>query len=353
MLVYWLLLALAAIPAVTSRGAGGRYSRPIAALFGVLVAVLVGLRYEVGGDWYAYITMYQQIALLNLGDALTFTDPAFALLNWFAAQLDLDYWFVNLVCGVLFTVGLFVFAFRLPNPWLGLVAAIPYLVVVVAMGYTRQGVALGFMMLALAAIGRGSFTRFLLWILIGAAFHKTAILVIPLAVLAHARNRTFTFLAGALVLPLVYYALVANQLGSLLENYVDAAYASQGAAVRVLMNVPPALLYLFNMSRFTVLPSERKLWRNMSVMALVLAPVVFLTSATTLIDRFALYLLPLQVYIAAWLPVMFSRGRRTDALAVVAVVVYSAAVLFVWLTYAVHSEFWVPYRFLPLALWLS
>jgi hypothetical protein len=29
------------------------------------------------------------------------------------------------------------------------------------------------------------------------------------------------------------------------------------------------------------------------------------------------------------------------------VVAYSAAVLFTWLTFAVHAQYWVPYRFYP------
>ena len=33
----------------------------------------------------------------------------------------------------------------------------------------------------------------------------------------------------------------------------------------------------------------------------------------------------------------------------VAVMLYSAAVLFVWLGFATHAQYWLPYRFYPLA----
>jgi hypothetical protein len=33
---------------------------------------------------------------------------------------------------------------------------------------------------------------------------------------------------------------------------------------------------------------------------------------------------------------------------VVAVVLYYAAVLLVWLVFATHSQYWLPYRFYPL-----
>ena len=38
------------------------------------------------------------------------------------------------------------------DPWLSVLIAIPYMVIVVAMGYTRQAVALGILMVGLAAV---------------------------------------------------------------------------------------------------------------------------------------------------------------------------------------------------------
>ncbi len=65
--------------------------------------------------------------------------------------------------------------------------------------------------------------------------------------------------------------------------------------------------------------------------------------SSTAVDRLALYILPLQVAIlpraaAAY----FTRGAAT-----MFVILYSAAVLFVWLNFSAHAEFWVPYQFFP------
>ncbi|MBA3895737.1 MAG: EpsG family protein [Sphingomonadaceae bacterium] len=348
MFTYWLMLAFTAIPAFGGRGVAGRYSRPVAIMFAVVVTLVIGLRYRVGGDWSAYADMYRQISVLNLPEALTFTDPAFGLLNWSAGQLEAGIWLVNLVCATIFTAGLFRFAFSLPNPWLAIVAAVPYLIVVVAMGYTRQSVALGCMMFGLVAIARGSFARFIAWILVGSIFHKTAVLVIPLVVFSYARNRTLTFLLAGILLPVLYYALIAGKIGSLLQTYVDNTYDSKGAAIRVAMNIVPASIYLLNNRRFNLSSSENALWRNISVIALALFPVVLVVSSTTLVDRFALYVMPLQVFIAGWLPSVFNRNKNNNETIVLMVVAYSSLVLFIWLNYAVHSQYWIPYRFLPL-----
>ena len=86
------------------------------------------------------------------------------LLNWFAGQNELGFWFVNTVCGGIFSYGLIAFARSQPRPWLALAVAVPYLIIVVAMGYTRQAAAIGFVMLGLVRLGNGSFVRFALCI---------------------------------------------------------------------------------------------------------------------------------------------------------------------------------------------
>ena len=64
------------------------------------------------------------------------------MLNWLSIQMDWGILGVNLIGGAIFAFGLVAFCRRQPRPWLALAVAIPYLVIVVAMGYSRQGIAL-------------------------------------------------------------------------------------------------------------------------------------------------------------------------------------------------------------------
>lgn len=62
---------------------------------------------------------------------------------------------------------------REPHPWLSLLLAVPHLIVVVAMGYTRQEAALGLLMLGLASLLRTeSLPRFIFWVAVAALFQK-------------------------------------------------------------------------------------------------------------------------------------------------------------------------------------
>ena len=96
---------------------------------------------------------------------------------------------LTLFGAAIFSSGLLSLCFRQPRFWLAVASAIPYLVIVVAMGYTRQAIALGFVMTALAGVGKSSPLRFVVSVAIACTFHKSAVLMLPIAALAASRNR--------------------------------------------------------------------------------------------------------------------------------------------------------------------
>ena len=190
MLPYWLLFLVPAFAALSERSSDLLRSRFAFSwlLIWSLFTVLIGLRFQVGGDWYSYERMFRYSSYLTFGEALLRDDPGYILLNWLAARAGYDVALVNVVCAAVFAWGLMAFAREQPRPWLAIAVAVPYLVTVVAMGYSRQSVAIGFAMLALAGLGANSTVRFAVWIIMAALFHKTAILLIPMAILAKTKG---------------------------------------------------------------------------------------------------------------------------------------------------------------------
>jgi hypothetical protein len=351
MLPYWLLFGFFAAGAVEYRRrmAVGMESSPLLIAGGLATALLIGLRYEVGGDWFVYSEIYEHIGFLDLDDAIQTGDPGYAALNWAANALGLGIWAVNTVCGMIFSWGLIRFARRLPNPWLAVVVAIPYLIIVVVMGYSRQGVAIGIILAGLSVLDRSSILRFALYIIVAASFHKSAVIVLPLVALAAARNR-FVIASLLFVLAgLLYYFFVQSSFDRMVANYVQREYESEGAAIRVSMNVVPAALFLLFRRRFEMVPQQSKLWWNFSIAALGALALLFFIEGTAAVDRMALYLIPLQLVVLSHLPRVFSVQGRASSAVVLSVIAYSATIQFVWLNYATHSSYWVPYRLYPLA----
>lgn len=170
MLAYWLLFAFFAagamfapptrLPVQEGPNAAIRKSErpPFQYLLvaGTLAMILlIGLRYRVGGDWASYLGIFKFVQRFSLPSALGLGDPGYQLFNWAAHHLGLQIWSVNLVAATFFGWGLYRLCSVQPSPWLAFAVAVPYMVVVVAMGYTRQSMALGVLMAGLARQTRG------------------------------------------------------------------------------------------------------------------------------------------------------------------------------------------------------
>lgn len=342
---YWLMFLVPAWATLQPGRLKPQQARVMWWLVGLLFALMMGLRHEVGGDWFNYLPHFQETAARSFLEVMERGDPGYYGLNWLVAHAGGSIYLVNLICALILMWGTVVFCRAQPNPWLALLAAVPYMLVVVGMGYTRQAVALGFALLGLAALGHGRTRSFVIWIAIGATFHKSAVLLLPIAALAASRNRFLTAALVGVTTALLYYLLLADASEALWKNYVEAQYQSDGGLIRVLMNVVPALLLLLFRKRLAPDRQERKLWVWIALFALACLPLVSL--ASTAVDRVALYLIPIQLFVFARVP-RLARSVQVRTPLVLGVVGYYAAVLFVWLNYATHSRYWLPYQFMPL-----
>ncbi|MGJ7461983.1 EpsG family protein [Halomonas sp. MA07-2] len=341
MLPYWILFLIPAVGVLAPYRLTPA-SRPLMWwLVGSLFALAIGLRFEVGGDWVAYLRYLSGASTMTLFEVFTSKDPGYYLVNWLAANLGGNIHWVNLACGAIVMTGVVAFARNQPLPWLALLVAVPYLIIVVAMGYTRQAVALGFILLGLVALGDGKVRTFVFWVLVGAAFHRSAVLMLPVAGLAGSQSR-LTSLAWAGMATLIGgYLFLFDSTDELWTNYVEADYQSEGGLIRVLMNAGPAVLFLMFQRYLQLNEDERRLWWWLSVLAIACIPLVMMSSTAT--DRVALYLIPLQIFVFTRLP-LITRDIRWSTLIVFSVVTYYAAVLLVWLMLAAHSQAWLPFQ---------
>lgn len=316
-------------------------------LYAVVLTLLVGWRHEVGGDWLHYLAPLE-LALNQtwLEGAMVGGDPAYGLLTWISAHVGGGVYLVNLVCAAVFVAGLLVFARHSPQPWLTMCVAVPYLVIVVAMGYTRQGVAIGLAMIALVALDNGHLYRFVVWLVFAALFHKSALILVPLAIFS-GRNSWQSVLGVLLVGALMFVLLLAEYVDSLVGGYLTAQYESSGAVIRVAMNAFPAGIFLIFRKRFGLNKPQEAFWTWISLGALVFIVLLAISPSSTAVDRVALYWIPLQLFVWSRLPQAMGRqvGSQRQWLAVV--LVYSVAVQYVWLFHADHSWAWIPYKFYP------
>jgi hypothetical protein len=348
MFPYWLLFGMFAVGATLGprdRAHAGGGGGPLLAFCAIVMALMIGLRYEVGADWDQYERLFTVAGRANLERLMLRGDPGYQILNWTVRQLGGEIWQVNLLCALIFCWGLLRLAQSQPQPWLAMVVAIPYLVTVVSMGYTRQAVAIGILMAGLASIHRGgSILRYAGYVAVAALFHKTAVVALPLVVFSGRRNFILNLLLGASLSVLFYNLFLESSVDNLLRNYIDAGYSSQGAATRIALNFIPAFLYLLKQQAFGFDDRERKVYRYFSYAAVFFPIALILSPSSTAIDRLALYVLPLQLVILSRVPMAY----RLPGFGTFLVIAYSALILFGWLSFAKHADYWLPYQLYPI-----
>lgn len=352
MLIYWLMFVLAAGSSLAlgvRRFEKDRYLTLGVAFMAVFYAILIGLRYEVGTDWFNYINTMDQIRFSGLPGAFAYKDIGYGLLNWLSLKLGLDLYGINIVCGALLMWGLGSFVGRQADPWLALTAAVPYLIIVVGMGYTRQAAAIGFLFLALNAFRDRKMGLASGLILCGALLHGSVLIVVPIALFVVLRSRMELFLPLAAFGAVLFVVLLQDRAAVLYELYFEDENTldSAGAVIRVVMNAVPAALFLIYARKMERDPQMRTVWIIFSVISLLFVPAVLILASNTAIDRIALFFVPLQIFVFGNLPVVAADTDSGSRLVSYAMVGYFAAVLFTWLNYADNSGNWIPYQFAP------
>lgn len=345
MTLYWFLFAMWAAGAIQfARRGTVPLDKQFYLIAAVITAMAIGLRYKVGGDWEPYLFIYEQISFQPLGEALKLSDPGYAFFNWLAVKADWGVWVPNLVCGTLFMAGLARLARRQPNPWLAVLVAVPYLIIVVAMGYTRQAAAIGIICWALADASERTIMRQVFLIAFATLFHKTAVLFLPILLVPIVTRNFLLGVVGVIAFTGLFIAFLGQSSDQLVSAYVQSTYDSQGAAVRISMNVLAGVLMLLFRNRMGLTPFVRSFWTICSILSLISVLAFLNLSASSGVDRLSLFLIPLQMVTFSRLPYALSRSERPLPSVLIGVIGYSFMVQFVWLNFATNANSWLPYK---------
>ena len=348
MLPYFAVMSLATIfvlledKLVSQRGP--LHSIWIWALWLTLVTIFVGARFEVGGDWVAYD---QRIDHLRGADAASILswDPAYDFLNWLAANLlDANVVFVNLICAVILAAGLMAFCRNLPQPSLALQLALPYLVFVVGMGYTRQATAIGLIMLSLAVIPVNKGLKPLIFMATAALFHKAASILIPALLWAERGDGKLGRFAILIVSGSAIAVLLLPTVEYSVTRYLTEDWASAGASIRGLLNLAAAMIFLRFSSELPIVIEQKNVFQVFSMGICGLSILLLLNPASTLVDRMGLFFLPFQIAVFSCLPNLFEKSGINKSIVTTLLVIFAWCQLLIWLHFSPFASSWVPYK---------
>lgn len=347
MTIYWIMFGFAAVMALfypTQSRQRQTGTAQVIALTGfvILYTAVATLRYKIGGDWFPYLDMYDRARGGGLAAAMRQTEPLFGASIWLSTLIDTQVYLPNGLCALLLVVGIARVAATVREPWLAMVAAVPYLLIVVGMGYVRQAAAIGLICSALASLHRGRSVSVVVQLAFAVGFHATAVLVVPLFAYALANRNQLAlvvlFAVGALFM---YFVLIPRF--DIYSNYVDTNFESGGALPRILLSFVPSVLLLGLRRNFVNRTRSRPVWIGFALLNCAALAAFFLLSASTAVDRIALYLSPIQLVVFGGIVDLLRASERQVFILRLGVIGLAAAVQTVWLVFSTYGSLWVPY----------
>lgn len=338
-------LLMLGVPALFAFFAGRRLQSGIllAAVFAMFVAI-IGLRYQIGPDWFAYEQHFVRFGRMTFGDII-----AEGEFGWTALILTLDAFglgktAMTLFTAVVFCAGVFAIARSCQEPMLAIVATTPYLAIAVAMSGMRQAVAMGLVFLVLAAWYRWPLAVKVGVILLASTFHFSAIALLAVVAFESRLSLNQRVLIAVFIAAVVAFFVAGadDRIEVYARNYGSGGGAedSQGALFHVLLTAVPALAYFVMRGRWNQIYGRLPVIDLFAAVGVAALFFVFLFPTAT--DRMTLYFAGVALIIQANFPHLW-QGRTEQFLVRTAIVALNAVAMLTFLLAGNKAGTFVPY----------
>jgi hypothetical protein len=304
-----------------------------------IFGIYIGLRDVVGGDWYQYLAHYNEIANSELINVLFSMDIGYVMLNYISALLDGGIYLVNYISAVIFLSGLFILIrdFRL-NFSLSLFIAFPYLITIIALGYTRQSIAMGFLMIVLSLLQQQKKVPAFMFLILAILFHKTAVF----GIIFFIERFSYVWIFLSLFLGTIFYVVFQSPIDIMYRVYFLNTMQSSGGFVRLLLLSLVSILFFKFRRQWSYYYHDYNIISKIAVVSILFFLLLVVTGASTLFDRLSLYLYPLQIIVLSRV-LYFIKNKYLKIIYIMSIIILYSLMLIVFMLYGGHNYAWVPY----------
>lgn len=271
----------------------------------VLLALFIfsSFRYQVGCDWSPYKLLFDAYRDVSWTYILGKRETIFYSILLWSRDMNFTYLSLNIILGLIFFIGIHVLARRQPDPLGFLVLIFPILILNMPMSAIRQGAAIGLICIALVSFMDRRPISFLIWVFLATGIHISAIVFTLLLPFSTGRyNNTRIAITAIVTIPCLAFFYLLDSAQWAINTYVGTEIEAYGAVFRVILLTLTGIYFLLIIKEkwHQTFPQDYSIISLGSIF--MLAILLFLPISTVIIDRFAYYLIPIQVMIFARLP---------------------------------------------------
>lgn len=236
-------------------------------IFITLIAVIAGLRYEIGTDYPTYRTIYDNLSV----DTYQHIEPGYRLINLFFKYVGLSYAFTVFIFS--FIVNLLFYRFikkYSSSVFLSLLLYVLLNYYFIAFNAVRQMIAISIFLQAIPSIENKKYLRFILITLFAASFHYTALIGL-IYVMFKVKCSGIFFVFWFISLVFIFVPIQAVVLKLLPASfkysvYLSTSFFTESSSLAVLKSVVPNLIVLFLFFYLSYFQQkEHRFWLNVFI----------------------------------------------------------------------------------------
>lgn len=316
MAVYIALFALAVILGIPLAGRKATKVKKIIylAVMFVLMYIVTVFRYGIGNDYFSYIRIFDEIHNASWGEAFSLGyEPAFTLITKVITLVSYNPEFMYGVYALLILAPVAYSIYRhSDNVWLSVVIYLCFTFFYTSLNFIRQSMAVSLLILCYGFIKRKKILPVMVFAVLAALFHYTALVFIPFYLLAYFIKPTKKAIiiyssvsVGTLIICLVMKALGANPLNLLAQivttvtgkdytGYISSMWFEEGFGVQYLI-MPLAVLALVMVCYFLGWKEKEESHTLMWFMLINASIWSFITYAF-IVERFSMFIFIFSVF---------------------------------------------------------
>lgn len=309
--------------------------------------MFMGTRYYVGCDFYGYLIRFENIPPeMELRQILEFQEPLFQLLTASIKLLGLDYVWLNVFASLIILAGIFRFISVQTGSLLLLTLFFPIMIMQLGMSGLRQGIAVSMLLAASVEWVRGKRLASGAILLVGAQFHSSLYLFLPMIFLIGRKISTARLAMAVLLMLPVALFLMGGRLDIYVERYLvqsDSEFTASGAYVRYALIFMPIPFFILVRDRVRDnFPEYYELMKLFALVILIMAPLGALS--TVALHRLNYYVMPFSLMIFVSTMYAMSKPWNERLAGLLPISAYGLYML-VWLSSSGHAQTcYLPYE---------
>lgn len=256
----------------------------------IQMSLIIGLRYEVGADYYSYENIYRKInSASSIWNIQANVEVGYLLLNRILGIMGISYYGLNLCMA--FMTHYFVIkaiAKAAIDPFLGIYMYISFFFFYHSMNQTRQGLAMAIGLYAIVHLFSDDKNKgFILFVVLGSLFHMSVLILLPLVFLKKvviSKKIMLIYILGTFGIGYGFNLLFKLVSYTKYAVYINSSYNVQGLASSRINFIIRFVMLLLVLYRFKSLEDSNR--KNILYhMVIICTGVQYLTTYYSIFGR--------------------------------------------------------------------